>query len=87
VLVPRTRQEALVDAFTKAYNDFYPYPEGALDPASSLGKIISPAHHSRLVQLLSRTKGTIAVGGRHNDKSIEPSVIKDVTLNDALMEE
>lgn len=57
VLVPKVQQEYLISAFSKAYNDFYPYPRGALDSSSGLGKIISPAHHSHLVRLPSRTKG------------------------------
>jgi aldehyde dehydrogenase (NAD+) len=88
ILVPRAQQDAVVAAFKKAYQTFWPHPKGALDPLSEMGAILNPHHHARLTELLGRTQGTIAHGGNsEGTKRIEPTVVTDVKLNDALMEE
>ncbi|KAJ7889922.1 Aldehyde/histidinol dehydrogenase [Mycena olivaceomarginata] len=88
ILVPRAQQDAVVAAFKKAYQTFWPHPKGALDPLSEMGAILNPHHHARLTELLGRTQGTIAHGGNsEGTKRIEPTVVTDVKLNDALMED
>ncbi|KAJ7802239.1 Aldehyde/histidinol dehydrogenase [Mycena olivaceomarginata] len=53
-----------------------------------MGSILNPHHHARLTELLGRTQGTIAHGGNsEGTKRIEPTVVTDVKLNDALMED
>ncbi|KAJ7938365.1 Aldehyde/histidinol dehydrogenase [Mycena leptocephala] len=87
ILVPRTHQDAVVEAFKKAYLTFWPHPKGALDPLSEMGTIMNPHHHARLTELLGRTQGKVVHGGAaEGTKRIEPTVLTDVGPNDALME-
>ncbi|KAF7326639.1 Aldehyde dehydrogenase [Mycena venus] len=88
ILVPRGHQDAAVEAFKKAYKTFWPHPKGALDPLSEMGAILNPHHHARLMELLRRTQGKIVHGGNaEGTKRIEPTVVVNVGLNDALMED
>ncbi|KAJ7638413.1 Aldehyde/histidinol dehydrogenase [Roridomyces roridus] len=88
ILVPREHQDATVEAFKKAYKTFWPHPKGALDSLSEYAAIITPRHHSRLLEFLRRTKGTIVHGGNaEGSKRLEPTVVANVGLDDALMEE
>ncbi|KAG6918470.1 hypothetical protein DXG01_014097 [Tephrocybe rancida] len=85
VLVLREKQEELAAALKAACDSFY--PEGALN-STSISRIVSDAHHKRLKRLLERTKGQIVFGGRTNEKKgFEPTVVKNVTGTDSLMEE
>lgn len=77
-----------MEAFKEAYQKFWPHPKGALDPLSELGGILNPHHHARLTALLGRTEGNIVHGGNTEEyRRIEPTVVKDVRLDDSLMEE
>jgi aldehyde dehydrogenase (NAD+) len=88
ILVPRTHQDAVAEAFKKAYLTFWPHPKGALDPLSEMGTIMNPHHHARLTELLGRTQGKVVHGGAaEGTKRIEPTVLTDVGPNDVLMEE
>ncbi|EJD39087.1 aldehyde dehydrogenase [Auricularia subglabra TFB-10046 SS5] len=89
VLVEREHQDALVSAFQQVYSDFWPYPDGAMSPQAEISGFPTPAHYERARVLLSRTKGRVAVGGKYDDarRRMEPTVVADVTLGDALMEE
>ncbi|KAF8172803.1 Aldehyde/histidinol dehydrogenase [Mycena galopus ATCC 62051] len=88
ILVPRAHQETAVEAFKKAYRTFWPHPKGALDPLSEMGSILNPHHHERLMELLRRTQGNIVHGGNaEGTKRIEPTLVTDVGLDDALMED
>ncbi|KAJ7310002.1 Aldehyde/histidinol dehydrogenase [Mycena albidolilacea] len=88
ILVPRAHQDNVVEAFKKAYQKFWPHPKGALDPLSELGGILNPHHHARLTALLGRTEGNIVHGGNTEEyRRIEPTVVKDVRLDDSLMED
>ena len=86
VLVPKDRQDALVQALRENISTFY--PEGAMHSAS-YGRIVSSSHFERLKALLSRSKGVIAAGGETNDQALKfaPTIVKDVTGGDSLMEE
>jgi aldehyde dehydrogenase (NAD+) len=85
VLIPRDKQVEFVAALTEHYHKFF--PEGPLK-SSSYSRIVSTVHHSRLMSLLARTKGTIALGGRVDDnKGFEPTVVRDVYDGDSLLEE
>ncbi|KAA1467037.1 aldehyde dehydrogenase [Dentipellis sp. KUC8613] len=85
LLVPRGAQDALVEAFREAYDEFF--PNGSIG-SDSYGRIINQRHFDRLQDLLARTKGTIAVGGKLDAATlgIEPTVIKDVEDGDSLLE-
>lgn len=84
--MPRTHQDALVSAFQKAYDSFWPHPKGPLDEKSELAHIIHSRAQTRLLNLISGTKGTIVMGGRSEGKRLEPTVVKDVKLDDVLMD-
>lgn len=86
ILVQRDKQDELVKAFQKHYNAFF--PDGALD-SPLFGSIVSDLHHKRLTSLLSRTKGEIVLQGRADAarRRLEPTIVKDVTDGDSLLEE
>ncbi|KAJ7621736.1 Aldehyde/histidinol dehydrogenase [Mycena polygramma] len=88
ILVPRAYQDAAVEAFKKAYHTLWPHPKGALDPLSEMAAILNPHHHARIMELLGRTQGNIVHGGNtEGTRRIEPAIVSDVALNDALMED
>ena|ERR1700733_5321395 len=73
-------------AFQKAYDSFWPHPKGPLDEKSELAHIIHSRAQTRFQNLISDTKGTIVMGGRCEGKRIEPTIVKDVKLDDVLMD-
>ncbi|XP_029997441.1 aldehyde dehydrogenase family 3 member B1 [Sphaeramia orbicularis] len=86
LLCTRATQDTLVPALRQALEDFYgTNPQTCPD----LSRIVSPRHWTRLMNLLGRSKGKVVVGGESNeeDKYIAPTVLVDVTEDDALMEE
>ncbi|KAJ7842335.1 aldehyde dehydrogenase [Mycena olivaceomarginata] len=84
VVIPRTSQEAFISALKEWYTEFF--PEGSME-SSSISRIVSPAHHERLMDLLNRSKGEVVFGG-HTEGStkIEVTVLKDVRADDSFME-
>ena len=50
-------------------------------------RIVTDRHMNRLKSLLDQTKGKIVLGGKVDpeDKYISPTVVTDVSLDDALM--
>ncbi|EGN94472.1 hypothetical protein SERLA73DRAFT_62345, partial [Serpula lacrymans var. lacrymans S7.3] len=88
VYVPRKHQDALVAAFKKAYETFWPHAKGALDPAAEISHMVNETHYNRIRGLLRDTNGNVAVGGSAGDNlRIEPTIVKDVDLLDPLMEQ
>ncbi|KAJ6590364.1 aldehyde dehydrogenase [Mycena sp. CBHHK59/15] len=84
VLIPRTHQDAFVAALQAAYAELF--PEGSL-ASTSISRIVTPEHHARLSELLKRTKGQVAFGGKTEGNSkIELTVLKDVPVDDSFME-
>ena len=83
ILVPRSHQDAFVAAIQKAYKQFY--PDGALESSSTLTAVHASAQE-RVKGLIARTKGEIVAGGKEKDGRIEPTVVKNVDVKDALME-
>ncbi|KAG8948195.1 hypothetical protein FRC00_008752, partial [Tulasnella sp. 408] len=84
VFIQREAQEALVDAFIKVYKEFY--PDGAENaPITSL---VNNAAFNRVKQVLEKTRGEVVCGGQMDEKRrwIAPTVLKNVELNDALVE-
>ncbi|KAM5541773.1 hypothetical protein V8D89_004502 [Ganoderma adspersum] len=89
-LVPRAKVARFVEGLKKANREFFPDQEKGhpLTGEIPLCNIVNPAHHARLVDLLRQTKGKVVFGGEiREDKSIAPTVLVDVPLNDVLMEE
>ena len=84
VLVQRDVQDRLVEEFVKVYKNFY--PEGARR-SDSLARLVSPTAWKRVKSHLDGTKGTVVVGGGADeaDLFIEPTVLKDVALDDITM--
>ncbi|KAJ7263482.1 aldehyde dehydrogenase [Mycena rebaudengoi] len=85
VLIPRAHQDAFIEALKASYNEFF--PEGSLK-SSSMSNIINPHHHARVMDLVKRTKGQVALGGgTMGTEKIEITVLRDVAGNDSTMEE
>ena len=89
VLVPRQKQDELIQGFEKAYKAFF--PNGALDDVH-YGSIVNDMHFQRLTNLLDRSEGEKVGGvmaGRKNPEKrrFEPIVVKGVKANDSLLEE
>ncbi len=84
VLVDETVQDKFVDALRTSIKDFYGTNPHASD---SYGRIVSPRHFDRLVSLMNG--GTVVVGGESaaQDRYIAPTVLGDVKLDSALMQE
>ena len=83
MLVPKKHQDAFVAAVQKAYAQFY--PEGPLHSSATLTGV-HPSAHNRLKDLIASTQGELVVGGKAGeDGRIEPAVVKNVSVDDALM--
>ncbi|KAJ7159316.1 aldehyde dehydrogenase [Mycena crocata] len=80
VLIPATHQDAFVSAVKECYLEFF--PEGSLHSAS-IARIVSSEHHTRLMNLLERTKGKVVSGGKSKGLKIEVTVVKDVAAADS----
>ena len=87
VVVPRSIAVKFYEGLRKAYESFF--PTDPLHPDSKWGKIINRRHFDRLTGLIKHTNGKIFLGGRDDPAShrIELTVVKDVKLDDVLMEE
>ena len=84
ILVNEKVRQPFLDELGKAINDFF----GA-DPqtSESYGRIVSPRHFDRLKSLM--TGGKVIIGGETDVESryVAPTVIADVDMNSALMNE
>ena len=84
VLVERAVHDGLMSRITESIADFY-----GSDPqqAEDYGRIINDRHFQRLAGLIDHDK--VAVGGQTDasDRYIAPTVLCDVTLDDAIMQE
>ncbi|TFK55316.1 aldehyde dehydrogenase [Heliocybe sulcata] len=88
VLIPRHKQDEFIAALRDAYKSFFPGEAGGLDPQSQLSRILTPAHHARLRAMLEGTRGSIVLGGKSEGTArLDITVVKDVAIDDALMEE
>ncbi|KAA1472621.1 aldehyde dehydrogenase [Dentipellis sp. KUC8613] len=85
VLVPKAKQDEILAAFEKVYNQFW--PNGCL-ASPDIGHVISPAHHARLSRLIKSTRGEVFLGGKTvGERKMEITVVKNVPLDDILMED
>ena len=78
--------EARADSCVSRYETFY--PEGPKESAS-LSRIISESQTQRIKGLIENTNGTIVIGGAVDvgKRYVEPTVVRDVRKDDALMSE
>ncbi|KAG9045869.1 hypothetical protein FS837_005537 [Tulasnella sp. UAMH 9824] len=84
IFVPDEAQDALVEAFSKVYKEFFPEgPEQA--PISTL---VTDVAFKRIQGLLEKTKGEIVCGGQSDEgrRWIAPTILKNVALDDVVME-
>ncbi|KAG8920442.1 hypothetical protein FRC01_000746 [Tulasnella sp. 417] len=84
IFVPYEAQDALVEAFTKVYKEFFPEgPEKA--PISTL---VTDVAFKRIKGLSEKTKGEIVCGGQWDEgrRWMAPTILKNVALDDAVME-
>lgn len=84
VFVPAEGQDAVVQAFVKAYDSFYPEGPAKYD---SLSRIVSDGHFNRITSVLEKTQGEIVRGGQtiSSERFIAPTIVKNVKADDALM--
>lgn len=86
VLVHKSVEEPLVRALVHQVVSFY----GA-DPRTSpaLGRVVNHSHMRRLVEMLKATKGHVVMGGQADpaERYLSPTVITDVSWDDAVMED
>ncbi|EJD01021.1 NAD-aldehyde dehydrogenase [Fomitiporia mediterranea MF3/22] len=84
VLIPAEYQDKFVAELTKVLKSFY--PDGALK-SNSFARIVTNAHFKRIKGLLDETKGEIVIGGQtvESEKFIAPTIVKNVSPEDALM--
>lgn len=84
VLVEESVHDALLTRMVAAVREFY-----GDDPqrSDSYCRIVNERHHDRLTKLLD--SGEIACGGQHDksDRFIAPTILRDVTWDDAVMKE
>lgn len=84
IFVPYGAQDALAEAFSKVYKEFFPEgPERA--PISTL---VTDVAFKRIEGLLEKTKGEIVCGGQSDEgrRWIAPTILKNVALDDVVME-
>ncbi|KAF8190927.1 aldehyde dehydrogenase [Mycena galopus ATCC 62051] len=89
VLVPRIAQDSLVEAMKTAYANFYPETTGDSPiPPQNITKMVHQGAFNRVNGLLQNTQGTIVVGGESDaaTRYIAPTIVKDVKIDDSLME-
>ncbi|KAG9043108.1 hypothetical protein FS837_010026 [Tulasnella sp. UAMH 9824] len=88
VVVPKTIHHEFIKLYKAAIESFF--PDGA-DKSESYARIINESHFKRISDLIGRTKGDIALGGKSAAKDdgffIEPTLVTDVKRDDALMED
>lgn len=73
------------NAFVKVYKEFY--PDGAENAV--ITTLVNDSAFNRVKGLLEKTRGEVVCGGQFDAKRrwIAPTVLKNVGLNDSLMEE
>jgi aldehyde dehydrogenase (NAD+) len=85
VLIPRSAQDAFVEAIKEAAVELRVDDALASDSYSS---IISEGHYKRLRGLMTKSLGNVVVGGSTDDEKrrIMPTVYRDVKEGDSLLE-
>ncbi|KAG8858382.1 hypothetical protein FRB96_005267 [Tulasnella sp. 330] len=85
VFVLAENQDRLIEALKDTYVKFYPK---STPESNSMSHIIGESEFVRLKNLINDTEGELVCGGDVNDaeKFIEPTIVKDVRLDDPLMQ-
>jgi aldehyde dehydrogenase (NAD+) len=85
VLIPRSAQDAFVDAIKEAAVQFC--LDGALT-SDTYGSIISDGHFKRLQGIMTKSSAKIVIGGDTDEtrRRIAPTVYRDVKENDSLLQ-
>ena len=85
VLIPRSAQDAFVEAIKEAAVELRVDDALASDSFTS---IVSEGHYKRLRSLMASSLGNVVVGGRTDDdnRRITPTVYRDVKEGDSLLE-
>ncbi|KAH9973724.1 Aldehyde/histidinol dehydrogenase [Lactifluus volemus] len=85
VLIPRSAQDAFVDAIKEAAVQFR--LDGALT-SDTYGSIVSDGHFRRLQSIMTNSSAKIVIGGDTDDakRRIAPTVYRDVKENDSLLQ-
>jgi len=85
VLIPRSAQDAFVEALKEAAAEFRLDDALASDTYAS---IVSETHFNRLRNLMQRSSGKIVIGGdtKEEGRRITPTVYSDVKEGDSLLE-
>ncbi|KAK7014195.1 aldehyde dehydrogenase [Favolaschia claudopus] len=89
ILVPRAHQDARGGGLQKGLRDFLAPSQGRSGREIRIRRHPEPLTTTPgLMDLLGRTKGDIVLGGKaEGTKRIEPTIVANVKLGDALMEE
>ncbi|KAG9016356.1 hypothetical protein FRB90_003161 [Tulasnella sp. 427] len=86
VVVPKTIYNEFIKLYKAAIESFY--PDGA-EKSDSYARIINESHFKRINDLVGKTKGDIALGGKSVAKEdgffIEPTLVTDIKRDDVLM--
>jgi len=86
ILCSKATEEKLIPVMKKVLREFYgEKPEESKDYC----RIVSSRHLDRLKGLLSKTSGTVAIGGRSDEETrfMEPTIVTGVTWEDPLMQD
>ena len=85
VLIPRSAQDAFVEAIKEAAAEFR--LDGAL-ASDTYSSIVSETHFERLRSIMQRSSGKVVVGGdtKEEGRRITPTVYRDVKEGDSLLE-
>ena len=83
-MIPRQLQDKFVTAIESRYSIYF--PNGTLD-TPDMSKIINGNHHKRVLNLLANSRGQKILGGGHSQDKIELTVLKDVPVDDPLVNE
>ncbi|PWN49451.1 aldehyde dehydrogenase [Violaceomyces palustris] len=88
VLVQDKVQDKFLEEIKVAYKEFYPESKGGVKGSEDYGKIVNAGHWKRLNGLLEGSKGKVVIGGDGdiNTKFLPPTIVRDVTANDSIMQ-
>jgi len=86
ILCSKATEKRVVLMMRKLLADWYGHDA---ELSSDYCRIVSGRHLTRLQGLLDKTKGCVEIGGKSSpgSKFLEPTVVSDVSLEDALMSE
>ena len=89
--IPKTHVDAFIASAKRALAQFF--PNGSALDTIDFGRIVSDLHFKRIKDLLSKTQGEVAIGGKTGnggeepkERGIEPTIVK-VSQGDVLLDE